>query len=1061
MATATPSQTRGSGTPDDLGNRHVVAFCSPRFPELFHAFAYANDIWKHDPFDVESIHRDAREKFQRIVGRVLEPSGLAAGRILLLLGESGCGKTHLMRAFRNQVHSRSSGYCGYLQMTAFTGQYGRYVLNNLIDSLDKPYDESRSDTSGLMRLSSALAETCRDLPRDRLDQLRDGGLDQRSIDHLVGELADTIILDDRFNTIDVYLVQALLYLQCNDPRIKARVLKYLRCEDLTEHDRRLLGGIVPCVYPDAPHRIIERLGQLIWAVERVPLVLCVDQLEDVFDLDEAAIKFRRAMATLYDIVSRLPSAIVVIACLDNFYVELKKLLTRPIVDRVENDPPPVGLQSPCDPDEVEKLIGQRLKFLYESMDIPFQANRPTYPLPDELVRKLTGLRARDVLSEVQVYRERCVEKGKMAAYPFECAGRVDPEPEPQIIPLEQAWNEFRSTFTPVVPVDESELAAVLVEAIRSCSDEVETGEHFEAEADGRMVAVERHTVDHAVDCILVGVCNKGAQGGGLGRQIEEVVKRAGEHTPVIVRSTDYPNNPKAAVSRQLGQLITGGGRRTVVQDSDWRVMMALSSFRKQSGADPSFLAWLKRTRPLTSLNSLRAILDLDHIGQRSGPAVSPPPAISPPPTLPSDPIESLIVGTTSDRRGEPVTMEPGEFTRHAAFLGAPGSGKTTVALCVIEQLLLRGVPAILVDRKGDLCSYAQPDMGLREGLEGELAERAARLRATVEVALFTPRRPDGRPLSIAPAPPGLGALPVHEREQAAKFCAAALAGMMNYSDRNRDQSCLVILSRAIDLLSQEKPQQAVPIETLVAFIAERDPALLSAVGRLDIKLFDHLVQDLETLRLNQGDLLSAQGEPLDVEVLLGLGAQRTPGKTRLSIISTKFLGTNQDAQFWVAQFLMTLGRWISRSPNPSGSLQAVILFDEADLYLPAVRQPATKELMEHLLRRARSAGLGLLLATQSPGDFDYKCRDNIRAWFVGQVKEANSIAKMKPMLSDCRVDVAAQLPGQETGEFFLIRGSDVTGFLACLSAVDPTQVPEDEIVALARRRRPGVAAQPD
>jgi len=298
-------------------------------------------------------------------------------------------------------------------------------------------------------------------------------------------------------------------------------------------------------------------------------------------------------------------------------------------------------------------------------------------------------------------------------------------------------------------------------------------------------------------------------------------------------------------------------------------------------------------------------------------------------------------------------------------------------------------------------------------------------------------------------------LAAHEREQAAKFSAAALAGMMNYSDRNRDQSCLAILSQAIDLLSQETPQAAVPIETLVAFIAERDPGLLSAVGRLDVKLFDHLVQDLETLRLNQGDLLSARGEPLDVEALLGLGAHRTPGKTRLSIVSTKFLGTNQDVQFWVAQFLMTLGRWISRSPHPSGSLQAVLLFDEADLYLPAVRQPATKEPMEHLLRRARSAGLGLLLATQSPGDFDYKCRDNIRTWFVGQVKEANSIAKMKPMLSDCRIDVAAALPSQEAGEFFLIRGGDVTGFLARLSAVDPRQVPEDEIVALARSTKKG------
>ena len=75
-----------------------------------------------------------------------------------------------------------------------------------------------------------------------------------------------------------------------------------------------------------------------------------------------------------------------------------------------------------------------------------------------------------------------------------------------------------------------------------------------------MVAVECHAVDHSVERILVGVCNKRAQGGGLGRQIDEVVKRAGEHTPVIVRSTDYPSNPKAAVSRQLGQLITSGGR---------------------------------------------------------------------------------------------------------------------------------------------------------------------------------------------------------------------------------------------------------------------------------------------------------------------------------------------------------------------------------------------------------------------------------------------------------------------------------------------------------------------
>ena len=80
----------------------------------------------------------------------------------------------------------------------------------------------------------------------------------------------------------------------------------------------------------------------------------------------------------------------------------------------------------------------------------------------------------------------------MTEYPLEGVARLDPTPEPAIIPLEQAWNEFRSTFMTVVPADEAELATFVAVAIRSCSDEVEAGESFQAEADGRMVKVERH-----------------------------------------------------------------------------------------------------------------------------------------------------------------------------------------------------------------------------------------------------------------------------------------------------------------------------------------------------------------------------------------------------------------------------------------------------------------------------------------------------------------------------------------------------------------------------------------
>jgi hypothetical protein len=614
MATAARDQTRGPGSSgeSDLADPRVAAFCSPRYRELFHAFAYATDVWKQDPFDVKSIHVNAREKFQQIVSRVFESSGLARGRALLLLGESGCGKTHLMRAFRNQVHSQSKGYCGYLQMTAFTGDYGRYVLNNLVESLDKTYDDSQSETTALSRLSIALSELCRTTTGSRLDRLREGGLDPGEIDQLVSEMSDAIILDERFSTIDVYLVQAMLYLQCNDPRIKARVLKYLRCEDLTERDRRLLGGIVPCTYDDAPIWVIQRLGQLIWAVEHAPLILCVDQLEDVFDLDQSAVKFRRAMATLCDIVSRLPSAIVVIACLENYYEELRKLLTKPVMDRVETDPPPVGLQSLCGQNEVVSLIGHRLKFLYESLGATYRADQPTFPLPEALVRELAGMRARDVLNRVQSYRERSIEKGKMAEFPFEPAGGASAhsDSEVDITNLAQQWNEFRSTFVTVVPVDDSELATIIARTISTCSEELEAGCRFESTVDGRMVSVDHHENGRPTARMLLALCNKRAQGGSLGRQIEEAVARASGRTPVIVRSTDFPSNPKAAVAVQLVELIASGGRQVVVEDSDWRVMLASVSFRQQHDTEPAYSVWLKQSRPITSLRSISQVLNL-------------------------------------------------------------------------------------------------------------------------------------------------------------------------------------------------------------------------------------------------------------------------------------------------------------------------------------------------------------------------------------------------------------------------------------------------------------------
>ena len=132
----------------------------------------------------------------------------------------------------------------------------------------------------------------------------------------------------------------------------------------------------------------------------------------------------------------------------------------------------------------------------------------------------------------------------------------------------------------------------------------------------------------------------------------------------------------------------------------------------------------------------------------------------------------------------------------------------------------------------------------------------------------------------------------------------------------------------------------------------------------------------------------------------------------------------------------------------------MVLFDEADVYLPAIRQPATKAPLESLLKRARSAGLGVLLATQSPGDMDYRCRDTIRSWFLGRIKEPTALAKLKPMLSGAAFDVASKLPSQDTGEFHLARAGEVTQFNAHRSILTTEQLSDQQLLAVAMSKRP-------
>ena len=626
------------------------------------------------------------------------------------------------------------------------------------------------------------------------------------------------------------------------------------------------------------------------------------------------------------------------------------------------------------------------------------------------------------------------------------------------------WNDFHKSYATPVLSEEPQLADLLSFAIDRASTEMPDGIHFGADADGRFVQVDVNRPGNAVDRLLVAVCDKDSRGGGLNKQIEDVAKRAGEIPAVLVRSTDYPKGPKAAVSLEIAKLVAprGKGRKLVVANSDWRAMAAFREFHGLHQKEPGFAEWQKAGRPLAQLPSIRTILALDRLLvapaiAASKPAISPPPVGLPKPVSPLPPVISppvsinagpIRLGTTRGAIPAPVELVPKDLCRHAAFLGSSGSGKTTAALTIIEQLLLAGIPAVLIDRKGDLAQYADPSAWTGAEPDPERLARRDRLRAAIDIRLYTPGDEAGRPMAIPVVPGDIGQLAAAEQEQIAQFAAASLGVILGFKGKSPDPK-LVILQKAIEVLGQA-PNSQVTVKVLQKLIVERDDALTTAVNGFEDKHYKKLAEDLLTLA-HQRRRLFEGGDPLDVNALLGRGPTAIAGKTRLTIINTQFLGDAGTTDFWVSQFLLAVNRWQAKQPSPDGRLQAVFLFDEADQYLPAVGKPATKGPMESLLKRARSAGVGIFLATQSPGDLDYKCRDQILTWLIGRVKEAVAINKLKPMLEAGRVDVSAKLPGQEMGQFYLARESDVVPIRADRNLIPTTQLPEERILAAARQ----------
>jgi hypothetical protein len=1148
-----------------------------------HSITWEDDIWRADPVDVDLVHAKARARFaDTLHGVVRQTGGTTQARMLLFHGQSGAGKTHLVRALRTAAHRAGTAYFGYAQMTPDVTNYAEYFLRRLINSLEKPYDPDLGGESALARLTTRLVADAEALDEDALNHLREADLDETALSKLILKLADDVVSSQKFAAaeLDVNIVRALLYLQRQDPRIDQRVRQYLQGKPLSDLAARAVGALDPNTGDGRAFEIIESLGKLMWGVDRAALVFVIDQVEDLRFFDDYGDRFQKAVRDLIQIANRLPTSIIMISVLGDFYEKVREILAQSYIDRIEKAGP-VPLIETRTAQEARLIIQKRLEY-GAACGLDYGVTDPIQYFGPQFFDEFSGLSTRRLLELAQA---RCRETGQVAAADpatdastpsFMSAlvaalggGAFGAEAQPTAgalsggqmassIDFRETWERHNNASEADVTLDDQDhLLALLSNALTLARDEW---------PNGLEITVEKQTLGDdlpVIDMVLkhrsgfstesrIFLCNKPTQGGGFKRQLDRALQSMGTRSCFMARASDFPPNTKSQTSLAFRKFRESGGRSLLIPIAEWERMAIVRDFHGAHMHEPGFAAWFEQSKLLSGLAALVTLLRLDlfqrnvqkvegaskaalsTVMQAAGTALSlplatvgqslaatpatravepaalqlqsPTPAFSaltssaaaPASQLPElnmtshaadwvgwgDKVDTTAAPVPADgtrkepeiplevildedgarhgsievgrilKTGKPVTLAKDILKRHCAVLGGSGSGKTTLALNLIEQVLSKGIPAVLIDRKGDLCSYANPEVW-RE-IAGDPMERRGereKLADSIDVAVYTPGRSSGRPISITLLPQGIRELPENEQQLLANLSASALGDMLHLKNSSTHQKQSGTLSVALKLLGQRFSSQ-VMLSDLIHMLEEDDPELADATQRMDPtgKYRRDLVAQLDSLRLRNSSMFEAGGEVLSMEQLLGRGRQAREGRTRLSIIYTGFLGDNENILFWVAQFLSEALRFCQR--NPSDELQALVMLDEADLYIPANGKPATAEPLQSLLKRARSAGLGMMLATQSPGDMDYKSRDQITSWFIGRVREDTALKKLKAAFqSDSGLDAASVLPQQTVGEFHLVQEGLVRSIKASRSLIQAEQVPFDRIEQLARETK--------
>jgi hypothetical protein len=398
-----------------------------------------------------------------------------------------------------------------------------------------------------------------------------------------------------------------------------------------------------------------------------------------------------------------------------------------------------------------------------------------------------------------------------------------------------------------------------------------------------------------------------------------------------------------------------------------------------------------------------------------------------------------------------------DLVTHAVCVGMTGSGKTGLCIGLLEEAAIDGIPALIIDPKGDLANlmlnfpqlrgedfapWINEDDARKKGLSpadyatqqaemwkkglgdwGQSGERVQKLRNAADVVVYTPGSSAGIPVSIlksfaAPLQEILeDAEMLRERVSTTVTSLLGLIGIEADPIKSREH---ILLSTILD--HTWKAGRNLDLATLIQQI-QTPP--VAKIGVLDLDSFYPskerfaLAKQLNNLLAAPGFSAWLEGEALDVGHML----HSPGGKPRLAIFSIAHLNDAERMFFVTLLLSQTLG-WV-RAQSGTTSLRAILYMDEIFGYFPPVANPPSKAPLLTLLKQARAYGLGVVLATQNPVDLDYKGLANTGTWFIGRLQTERDKARVLEGLEGASASSGKKFDKQGMEQFLAGLGNRV------------------------------------